>query len=625
MTTLLSSSISPLFILALIIAVCIHCGATGEDRKVYIVYMGAVLENQYSLTSQHLSMLEEILEESKIIGARVYSDTETSKSARDLLGHGTHTASTVAGNLVSDVGFYGLAQGNARGGVPSARIAVYKVCGDDGACSDYSLLAAFDDAIADGVDIISISIGGMGATPFDSDSIAIGAFHAMEKGILTSHSTGNDGPSKQTTASVAPWLLSVAASSTDRHIISKVSLGDGTILQGHTINSFILNGTTHPLLYGKEVTKTCSEDDARRCEFGCLDSSLVKGKIILCDDNFEEIPSGSPHALGTIISTPFVYDYSTISPLAATQLSSEDGLRVKSYWNSTKNPQANILKSEAVNDLSAPTVVSFSSRGPNPITQDILKPDITAPGVEILAAYSPVSPPSTTSDDSDTRSVKYSILSGTSMSCPHATGAAAYVKSFHPDWSASAIKSALMTTARSMNATTNPDAEFAYGAGHIDPVKAVDPGLVYVAFKDDYIKFLCNIGWSATRISIISGDNNTCPESSRGTSIDLNYPSMAVNLPPSSTAFAINFPRRVTNVGSPNSTYKASFISDSKINISVKPEVLSFTSLNEEKSFVVTVSGNGVPQGSMASASLVWSDGTHTVRSPIVVYSMIFF
>ncbi|KAJ4972075.1 hypothetical protein NE237_005174 [Protea cynaroides] len=476
MATLLSSSFSALFILVLIIVASIHCGAIGEDRKVYIVYMGAVSENEYSLTTQHLSILEEVLEKSKIIGARFYSDIDTYKSARDLTGHGTHTASTVAGNLVPDVSFYGLAKGNARGGVPSARIAVYKVCNDNETCNDSDILAGFDDAIADGVDIISISMGLIEATAFDSDSIAIGAFHAMKKGILTSHSAGNNGPSKQTTISVAPWLLSVGASSTDRHIISKVSLGDGTVLQ----------------------------------------------------------------------------------------------------------------------------------------------PDISAPGVEILAAYSPVYPPSSLKRDK--RSVKYSILSGTSMSCPHATGAAAYVKSFHPDWSPSAIKSALMTTAWSMNATRNPDAEFAYGAGHIDPVKAVHPGLVYVALKDDYIKFLCNIGWDAKRISIISGDNSTCSEGSKGSSIDLNYPSMAVHLQPN-TAFVINFPRRATNVGSANATYKASFISDSKINISVKPRVLSFTSLHQEKSFVVTVSGSGVPQDSMASASLVWSDGTHSVRSPIVVYS----
>ncbi|KAJ4963048.1 hypothetical protein NE237_022987 [Protea cynaroides] len=198
------------------------------------------------------------------------------------------------------------------------------------------------------------------------------------------------------------------------------------------------------------------------------------------------------------------------------------------------------------------------------------------------------------------------------MSCPYAIGAAAaYVKSFHPDCSPSAIKSALVTTGNILSlglfyvqmnmvheCNRNPAAELAYGAGHIDPVKAVHPGLVYVALKDDYIKFLCNIA-----------------------PIDLNYPSMAVHFPLNSTAFVINFQRRVTNVGSANSTYKASFISDSKTKINVKPEVLSFTSLHQEKSFVVTVSGNGVPQDSMASASLVWSDGKHSVRSPIVVYA----
>ncbi|KAJ4961971.1 hypothetical protein NE237_021881 [Protea cynaroides] len=174
MAILLSSSFSPLSLLVLIIAVCIHCGAIGEDRKVYIVYMGAVPENKYSPTSQHLSMLEEVLEKRTIY------------VAGDIIGHGTHIASTAAGNLVSDVGFYGLAEGNTRGGVPYARIAVYKVCNDYGQedCPEYAILAAFDDAIADGVDIISISVGSSLAISIDSDSIAIGAFHAMEKSIL---------------------------------------------------------------------------------------------------------------------------------------------------------------------------------------------------------------------------------------------------------------------------------------------------------------------------------------------------------------------------------------------------------------------------------------------------------
>lgn len=149
---------------------------------------------------------------SKIIGARFYTLDIHSNSARDEEGHGSHTASIAAGNKVPGANFYGLANGNARGGVPSAGIATYRICGPGG-CTDDSILGAFDDAIADGV-----------------DSSAIGSFHAMEKGILTVQSAGNDGPFPSTVGSVAPWLFSVAASSTDRRIIDKVVLGNGKTL-----------------------------------------------------------------------------------------------------------------------------------------------------------------------------------------------------------------------------------------------------------------------------------------------------------------------------------------------------------------------------------------------------------
>jgi hypothetical protein len=121
-----------------------------------------------------------------------------------------------------------LAEGKARGGVPSARIAAYKACSEDG-CRDQDILAAFDDAIADGVDLITISVGGV-SRAFENDSIAIGSFHAMKKGILTVHAAGNNGPSSSTVGSVAPWLLSTAASRTDRKIIDKVVLGNGKTL-----------------------------------------------------------------------------------------------------------------------------------------------------------------------------------------------------------------------------------------------------------------------------------------------------------------------------------------------------------------------------------------------------------
>ena len=162
---------------------------------------------------------------SKLIGARDY----TSEGARDTEGHGTHTASTAAGNAVADTSFFGIGNGTARGGVPASRIAAYKVCIPTG-CSSEALLSAFDDAIADGVDLITISIGGKKASMFESDPIAIGAFHAMAKGILTVTAAGNSGPQDSTTSSVAPWMLTVAASTTDRSFVTKVVLGNNKTL-----------------------------------------------------------------------------------------------------------------------------------------------------------------------------------------------------------------------------------------------------------------------------------------------------------------------------------------------------------------------------------------------------------
>ncbi|KAM5583483.1 subtilisin-like protease SBT4.6 [Rosa sericea] len=553
----------------------------------------------------------------KLIGARYYSSTE---SARDDTGHGTHTASTAAGNAVRDVSFYGLAQGTARGGVPSARIAAYKVCTPGTLCSAHDTLAAFDDAIADGVDIITASVAFSMIREFDVDPLAIGTFHAMEKGILTSHAAGNNGPSGATVSSVAPWVLTVAASSMDRRIIDKVVLGNGRTVIGNSVNSFTLNGTSFPLIHGKNASKNCTKTSAGGCEQGCLDSSLVKGKVVLCDKYglLEAFQSG---ALGSILPNfRAVDDASYVLPLAGTTINNENYNVVMSYMNSTRDPRVNIIKSEVIKNPAAPAVASFSARGPNLILPDIIKPDISAPGIEILAAFSSA-PISTT--PGDMRRVKYNIQSGTSMACPHAAGVATYVKTFHPDWSPAAIKSSIMTTAWPMNDPSSnvSTGEFAYGSGHINPLKAIDPGLVYDASKEDYIKLLC-ISYDESRVRLVSGDNSTCPSGpDKGSPKDHNYPSMGAKVT-AMQPFTVTFNRRVKNVGIANSTYVAKISPNSKLEIKVVPEVLSFKSLNEEKTFNVTVSGSNLPFESRASASLVWSDGTHSVRSPIVVYTV---
>ncbi|PIN25333.1 Cucumisin [Handroanthus impetiginosus] len=546
----------------------------------------------------------------KLIGARFYTNFD---SARDPIGHGTHTASIAAGNYVKDASFYGIAQGTVRGGVPLARIAAYEVCGSG--CSDADILAAFDDAIADGVDIITISVGSFIPIDVKYDSVAIGALHAVQNGILTVQSAGNSGFIAGTVASVAPWILTVAASSMDRGIVTKVTLGNGKTIIGKSVNSFKMNGTEFPLVYGEDVTSSCSESSARLCSSGCLDRKLVRGKIVLCDESMgigEALKAG---ALGTITKWWNAPDVSFIVPLPASAFVTTDLGLVRNYINSTKAAKAVISTSESIKNRDAPLVASFSSKGPNPIIPDILKPDITAPGVEILAAFSPIAPVS--NYPSDKRSAKYKILSGTSMSCPHAAGAAAYVKSAHPDWSPSAVKSALMTTAWPMDPTKHKTAEFAYGAGHINPVNATNPGLVYETSNEDYSRVLCSIGYSTETVEKLFKDNNINCSKFNATIWDLNYPSMTVHVKKDGP-FSANFSRTVTNVGISNSTYTAKITTTSGLNVTLEPDTLSFTQLNEKKSFVVTVKWNQLKW--MMSASLLWSDGAHFVRSPIVVY-----
>ncbi|KAL6312491.1 hypothetical protein AAG906_032855 [Vitis piasezkii] len=558
----------------------------------------------------------------KIIGAQYYRSSgqfgqEDMQSPRDSEGHGTHTASTAAGGLVSMASLLGFGLGTARGGVPSARIAVYKICWSDG-CADADILAAFDDAIADGVDIISISVGGKTPTNYFESSIAIGAFHAMKNGILTSTAAGNDGPDPASIKNFSPWSLSVAASTIDRDFFTKVQLGDSNVFEGVSINTFELNGM-YPFIYGGDAPNTAAGfigDTSRFCTRNSLDPNLVKGKIVLCDKLSDGTGAFLAGAAGTVMADRGAKDSARPFPLPASYLGAQDGSSIAYYVTSTSNPTASILKSTEVNDTLAPFIVSFSSRGPNPATRDILKPDLAAPGVHILAAWPPISPISGVQGDN--RAVLYNMQSGTSMACPHATGAAAYIKSFNPTWSPAAITSALMTTALPMSAEKNLDAEFAYGAGQMNPVKAVDPGLVYDADKIDYIKFLCGQGYTTQTLQLVTGDNSVCSEATYGTVWDLNYPSFALS---SFTFESITgvFTRTVTNVGSPVATYKATVTgAPIGLQIQVVPDILSFTSLGQKLSFVLKVEGS--IDKSLVSASLVWDDGVHQVRSPIVVF-----
>ncbi|XP_061349605.1 cucumisin-like isoform X2 [Gastrolobium bilobum] len=560
----------------------------------------------------------------KIIGAKYYRadgsfSDEDLKSPRDSDGHGTHTASIAAGNPVNTVSMLGLGQGTARGGATSARIAVYKVCWIDG-CYDADILAGFDDAIADGVDIISISIGGFNDKDYFRDGLAIGAFHAVRNGVLTTTSAGNSGPKLSSLANFAPWLISVAASTIDRKFVTKVELGNNRTFEGISINSFDLKGELYPIIYGGDAPNTNGGYDgsiSRFCSGGTLDKNKVKGKIVLCEGRSLAQGPFYAGAVGALLQSQSFRDDPPSLPLPGSYLDLLDGTSVYNYLNSTSTPTATIFKSDEMKDTLAPVVVSFSSRGPNHVTPEILKPDLVAPGVSILASWSPISPPSDI--EGDNRTLQFNIISGTSMSCPHVAGAAAYVKSFHPMWSPAAIRSALMTTAKQLNPRINRDAEFAYGAGQIDPLKAVNPGLVYDAGEIDYVRVLCGQGYSSRIIQLITGDNSSCSETTYGTARDLNYPSFALQVPPSNSSVSGGYNRTVTNVGFSMSKYKAIVTAPQGLKIVVNPSVLSFTSLNQKQTFVLTI--EGTMEASLVSASLVWDDGKFQVRSPIIVFN----
>ncbi|XP_058762382.1 cucumisin-like [Vicia villosa] len=562
----------------------------------------------------------------KIIGAQYFNvegfySKKDIRGPTDVNGHGTHCASTAAGNTVQSVSLQGYASGTARGGVPSARIAAYKVCWDGLGCTQADILAAFDAAIDDGVDVLSVSLGPTKVVlmPYFQNAFDVGSFHAMKRGIFTALAANNLGPDLFTMTNYPPWILSVAASTFGRKFVTKVQLGNGAIYKGSSINTFDLKNKMFPIIFARDIPNTAggfNSSISRFCLKDSVDKHAVKGKIVLCESFQTPSKAGIFYgAAGVIIGLVSSKDLPSTFALPATIITKENLNEIQTYINSTRNPTATIFKSEEVEDLLSPYVASFSSRGPNPITPNILKPDIAAPGVNVIAAWTPLDPISEFEDDK--RRLPYNVISGTSMACPHAAAVAAYVKSFHPNWSPAMIKSALMTTVTPMSSSLNPEAEFAYGAGQINPIDATNPGLVYDITEADYVEFLCGEGFTSKELQTYTHDKINCKGRDNEKAVyKLNLPSFALRVNDTFSGYVYH--RTVTNVGSAKSTYKARIISPPLLEIQVKPDVLSFTSIGQKQSFSLTIEGS--IDVAIMSASLIWEDGNHQVRSPIVVY-----
>ncbi|CAN1188923.1 Subtilisin-like protease SBT4.14 [Linum perenne] len=563
----------------------------------------------------------------KLVGARYFKldgnpDPSDILSPIDVDGHGTHTSSTLAGNVVPGASLFGLAKGSARGAVPGARIAMYKVCWVSSGCSDMDLLAGFEAAIHDGVDVISISIGGV-SPDYVSDVLAIGAFHATKNGILTVASAGNDGPNPASVRNHAPWMLTVAASGIDRTFRSKVHLGNGKLVSGTGVSLFEPKQNLYPLVSGFDAAiDDDSKETARFCIEGSLDRKKVNGKLVYCKlgmwgaDSVVKRLGGA----GSIVESEQFLDIAQIFMAPTTIVNSSVGKMIDNYIHSTRSPSAVIFHSQE-GKVAAPFVASFSSRGPNSGSTRILKPDIAAPGIDILAAFTPLK--TLTGLQGDTQYSAFTLMSGTSMACPHVAGAAAYVKSFHPNWTPAAIKSAILTTAKTMSRRRNEEAEFAYGAGQLNPIRARSPGLVYDMDEMSYVQFLCHEGYKGSSLSVLVGSKSVnCSSMIPGMGYDaLNYPT--IQMKGNDRATVGVFQRRVTNVGrGPYPVvYNATIQSAKGMEITVKPMSLSFSRAGDEKGFRVVVKAEGIQGYSgILSGQIVWRSPGHSVRSPVVVY-----
>ncbi|KAF5740889.1 CO(2)-response secreted protease [Tripterygium wilfordii] len=509
----------------------------------------------------------------KIIGARFYNDasrtTIKSNSARDQVGHGTHVAATAAGREVQSVSYYGLAKGTAKGGSPGSRIAVYQVCGSG--CAGSSILAAFDDAIADGVDILSLSLGSaIGTIEFKSDPIAIGAFHAVANGITVVCSAGNEGPSSGSVVNDAPWILTVAASTIDRDFESDVVLGDKTVLKGEAINfADIQKSPVYSMIDGKAAKKaTASDSEARNCYPGSLNKTLVEGKIVLCEneenedddytvqDSSEEVKSlGGVGAIGVDdLSRSMAQTYGTFP---TTVISSKDAAKVFSYINSTRNPVATILATEVVTNFKpAPAIGFFSSRGPSGNQRNTLKIN--------------------------------------NLKEPITTDSGSYATPYD------------------------------YGAGEVSTSGPLNPGLVYETTTTDYLNFLCYFGYNESTIQIIASTtaaNFTCPqESSKDLTSNINYPSISVSNFTGKQTRTIS--RTVTNIaGEGQATYIATVDAPVALNVKVTPDKLKFTKTGERQTYQVIFSSDSSPSNGDMFGSITWTNGKIKVRSPFAVSS----
>ena len=513
-------------------------------------------------------------------------------SPRDGSGHGSHVASIAAGNDDVTVVIEGQRFGTASGMAPAARIAAYKACWtapnpDDDGCATADTVAAIDQAVADGVDVLNYSISGSPDTL--ADSVGLAFLNAATAGVFVAASAGNEGPDEGTVSHIGPWVTTVGAS-THLPFQGSVRLGDGRVHVGAMVSDEAVDNAS--LVLGSAVAiPTATRKQARICEVGSLDAASVEDRIVVCDrgvtarvDKSTAVAraGGAGMVLANVRRDSRDPDLHSVPTVHLDSPAADD---LRSYIAATmrKGRVATASLDPAGSERTpVPQVSDFSSRGPSDAQGDgVLKPDLTAPGFGVLAA---VAPPSSSGR-------LWDIRSSTSMSSAHVAGLAAFVRSEKPRWEPARIKSAMMTTAYDLSGGSEPQTQ---GAGHIRPGRFLDPGLVYDASAADWFAFLAG----------------------RVRAHDLNHPSISVGRMVGPTTVT----RRVTNLTGRRETFRASVSGLRGVHTTVTPAAMTLAP-GASKMFAVRFeTGPGGPVGSTADGTLTWSGAAfrNRTRIPIV-------
>ncbi|XP_068326927.1 subtilisin-like protease SBT2.5 isoform X2 [Pyrus communis] len=595
------------------------------------------------------------------IAAGVFNPSIDFDSPMDGDGHGSHTAAIAAGNNGIPVRMRGHEFGKASGMAPRARIAVYKALYRlfGGFVAD--VVAAIDQAVYDGVDILSLSVGPNSPpattkttylNPFDATLLS-----AVKAGVFVAQAAGNGGPFPKTLVSYSPWIASVAAAIDDRRYKNHLTLGNGKLLAGLGLSPSTHPNQTYTLVAANDVLLDSSvvkysASDCQKPEV--LNKNLVQGNILLCGYSFNFVVgtasikkvSETAKSLGAI---GFVLVVENVSPgtkfdpvpvgvpgILITDV--ERSMDLIDYYNiSTVRDWTGRVKSfKATGSIgngltpilhkSAPQVAIFSARGPNIKDfsfqeADLLKPDILAPGSLIWAAWSPNG-----TDEPDYVGEGFAMISGTSMAAPHIAGIAALIKQKHPRWSPSAIKSALMTTSTTMDRAGRPlqaqqysetqaikfvsATPFDYGSGHVDPRAALDPGLIFDAGYQDYLGFLCTTpGINSNEIKKYT--NSPCNYTMVRPS-NFNSPSITVaHLVKSQTVT-----RRVTNVAQ-EETYVITTRMSPAVAIEASPRAMTLRP-GASRKFSVTLTVRSVTGSYSFGEVMMKGSRGHKVRIPVV-------